>query len=330
MISDYRISLAPMEGIITYIFRRAYVKHYGSMDNYYTPFITSPVPSRRESNETDPLLNDYKGLIPQILTNKSDTFLAIAKQLKSLGYDTVNLNLGCPSGTVVSKHRGSGLLRYPDELLPFLDEIYEKADVGISIKTRIGFEDTTEFEGLLKIFMRFPVKELIVHPRLRTDYYKGPVRMDVFKYCYDIICDSGIPLCYNGDIQTGDDITRVLREYPKLNGVMTGRGILMRPGFVRDYVSSYNNTDSVYDGKCGHDGLITLRAFHDDILNGYIEIMSGEKPVLFKMKEIWSFLGHSFTNPACIIKSIHKTKNLMEYKLTVRQIFENALNRAAD
>lgn len=370
---DYKISLAPMEGIITYIFRNAYVKHFGAMDYYYTPFITSPNLGRRELQEVDPALNPYAGLIPQILTNNSETFLSITKELAGLGYKTYNLNLGCPSGTVVSKHRGSGLLRYPDELAHFLDNIFAGIDGKISIKTRIGYEDESEFKEILEIFKKFPIDELIVHPRLRMDYYKGPLHMNAFSSCYEAFENTDTKLCYNGDLTTGQSIESILAKYPKLSGVMIGRGILMKPNFVSDFVCdrnqkaagimlcdnqfespSYSNTrasglasissnknGSMYqqgvvvpsnsvvvadtDNFCTLDPLTRakIRAFMDDIQSAYVEIMSGEKPVLFKLKEIWSYLGYSFTEPQKVIKMVHKCSHLSEYRVVIDNIFNN-------
>lgn len=311
------ISLAPMEGIITYIFRNAYVKYYGAMDRYYTPFITSPKLGLRDFQEVDPAKNQYSNLIPQVLTNKADTFLEIAGELGDLGYKTINLNLGCPSGTVVGKHRGSGLLRYPDELEAFLDEIYSKANCEISLKTRIGFDDEENLMGnwerILGIYSRYPFSELIIHPRLRSDMYKGPIRGEAFDLAYRRIVGS-IPLTYNGDLLSGSDIDRTISTYPGLDGVMIGRGILRRPWFVKEY------RENIFDSTSR---LTTLRAFHDDIYNGYREIMSGEKPVIFKMKEIWGFMGHGFEESEKVIKMVQKTNNLREYRALVNTIFNN-------
>lgn len=134
---------APMEGITGYVFRNAHHRHFHGIKTYYTPFI-SPNQTRkftpRELNDVRPEHNEGVPVIPQILTNKADDFLWAAGRLKELGYTEVNLNLGCPSGTVVAKKRGSGFLEYPMELDEFLYQVYDGlAKVGkeLSVKTRL-------------------------------------------------------------------------------------------------------------------------------------------------------------------------------------------------
>lgn len=132
------------------------------------------------SNDILPENNEGMRLVPQILTNDAKGFLQTVEKLEDYGYEEVNLNLGCPSKTVVSKNRRSGFLAMPDELDRFLDEIYRGTQVRISIKTRIGKHSPDEFERLLKIYNQYPVEELIIHPRLQQDFYKNTPNLEVF------------------------------------------------------------------------------------------------------------------------------------------------------
>nr|MCR5147756.1 tRNA-dihydrouridine synthase family protein [Eubacterium sp.] len=158
------ISLAPMEGITTYVYRNAINRHFGGIDKFYTPFLTASHLKGRELRDTLPDNNEVETLIPQVLVNDSDLFITIAKQLEDLGYTEVNLNLGCPSGTVTSKGRGAGFLDHTDQLDRFLDEIFNYSPISISIKTRIGMEFISEWEDIADIYSKYPVKELIIHP----------------------------------------------------------------------------------------------------------------------------------------------------------------------
>ena len=158
--------LAPMEGLTGYVYRSAYHKYFPAADRYFTPFITNKKMSSRERNDILPEHNEGMTVIPQILTNQAEDFLSLTKELKEYSYDTVNLNLGCPSGTVVAKRRGSGLLAWPHTLDAFLDEVFSSCDCRISIKTRLGTTDTDEWETLLAIYDKYPLEELIIHPRL--------------------------------------------------------------------------------------------------------------------------------------------------------------------
>ena len=176
--------LAPMEGITGYIYRNAYEKFFHNIDKYFTPFI---VPNQSRSLKTKELRdilpenNQGMNIVPQILTNDSEGFIVTAKKLKQLGYNEVNLNLGCPAGTVVSKNRGSGFLALRDELDRFLEEIYKIEDMKISIKTRIGKDTPEEFYKLIEIYNKYPLEELIIHPRTREDFYGNTPNLEVFK-----------------------------------------------------------------------------------------------------------------------------------------------------
>lgn len=316
--------LAPMEGITTYIFRNAYHRHFGGADKYFTPFLANKGLSSRERNDVLPEHNTGIPLVPQILTNRSEEFLAIAEQLADYGYTTVNLNLGCPSGTVVARKRGSGFLSIPDELDRFLDEIYRKCPLEISIKTRVGMSDLTEWEGLLSIYEKYPVSELIVHPRLQTEGYKGTPHREAYARAKERL---QTPLCYNGDIDSAPARDGLLQEFPQVSAIMIGRGILKRPGLLEELKETeIASTEEVLPPSQGAQAptgtsLETLKAFHDEILEGYIRIMSGDQPTLFKMKDLWTFLSASFVNSEKCLKKIRKANRIGDYRRAVEEVF---------
>lgn len=224
--------LAPLEGITTCIYRRAYHTHYRPMEKYFTPFLvphTKKDFNTREKNDILPAHNPGMNLVPQILTNDAKGFLDTVEKLKGYGYDEVNLNLGCPSKTVVSKGRGSGFLIHTEELNRFLDEIYAKADVKISIKTRIGKFDADEWGELLRIYNQYPLEELIVHPRVQQQFYKGHPDLDAFA---DAVKECKHTLCYNGDIFTTEDMEKLKKRFPEASCIMLGRGILRNPELI--------------------------------------------------------------------------------------------------
>ena len=173
--------LAPMQGLTGYIVRNAFHHHFDYIDKYYTPFI--PAAKRMNAKikrDIDPVNNDGITLIPQAMSIVADEVIDLHRQLAPYGYDEINVNLGCPSGTVVSKKRGSGILAYPDMLDSFLDELYTKADFPVSIKTRVGFNDDELWPKLIEIYSKYPISELTVHPRVQKDFYKNTPRMDDF------------------------------------------------------------------------------------------------------------------------------------------------------
>lgn len=301
---------APLEGISGYIYRNAYEKFFpNNIDKYFTPFI---VPNQSKSLKTKefrdvlPENNNGLNIIPQILTNDSKGFIATCKKLKQLGYDEVNLNLGCPSGTVVSKFRGSGFLAKREELDNFLDEIFKIQDMKISIKTRLGVDSADEFYEIMKIYNKYPMEELIIHPRTRQDFYGNKPNMEMFK---DALKSSKNTICYNGDIFSVKDYEKFIEECPSVDRIMIGRGSLANPGLINEI-----------KGKGVVDKNI-LKEFHDEVCMGYKEILSGDINVLFRMKELWSYMIGMFEDSEKVAKKIKKERMLSEYNVIISRFF---------
>lgn len=296
-----KLLLAPMEGVTTYIYRKILNKYFKGIDTFYTPFLSNTSFSHRELMDVLPDNNQGMHVIPQILANNSDTFLTIASKLKDFGYSEVNLNLGCPSGTVVAKKRGSGMLSDLKLLDTFLNDIYENCDMDISIKTRIGVDSLYEWEDILKIYAKYPIKNLIVHPRLQVEFYKGSVHTDEYNMTTDCL---KCPVFYNGDITSTESFDRIksnLTVAPE--AYMVGRGIIANPNLISELKgTTQDNPKEIF------------RAFHNELLNAYTEVMSGDMPVLFKMKELWAFMGPAMNVDAKVLKKIRKARNLVEYR----------------
>lgn len=307
----YKMELyfAPFEGISGYIYRNALHRHFGQIDKFFLPFI---LPNQfgklsyKEKNDILPEHNEGMTAVPQILTNTSDDFLCTAKILEDYGYDEINLNLGCPSRTVVTKGRGAGFLGEPEKLDRFLDEIFDKITMKVSLKTRIGLYDAEEFDYILDIFNKYPVSELIVHPRLQKDMYKSTPDLETFE---TVLEKSKLSVCYNGDIFTKEDYDKFKERFPNVDKIMLGRGMLINPGLARE-IRTGIKTDKM-----------TLRAFHDEILEEYKKVLFGEKTVLFKMKEFWFYVGDLFIDSGKYIKKIRKSEKIAVYESVVEQLF---------
>lgn len=305
---------APLEGITNYLFRRIHSRHFPGIRKYFAPFI-SPNQSRKvmtkEMKDLLPENNEGLELVPQILTNSSQGFIDTAKKLMQLGYHQVNLNLGCPSGTVVAKHKGAGFLADPDALDRFLDQIFQSTDMEISVKTRLGMADGDEFYRLLDIYNQYPIAELIIHPRIREDYYKFHPRMNYFDYAAD---HSKNILCYNGDLFSCEDCRMFSEKYPQIDRIMAGRGLLMDPGMVWKLTQK--------DAPMGQERE-KIVDFHNELYEAYRQVMSGERSVLFKMKEVWSYMIASFPGNEKNMKKIKKASSLADYEAAVGQIFRS-------
>lgn len=306
-----RYELAPLEGITGTIFRRSFHECFTPFDRCYTPFLT-PTQDRlitaRMWSEIDPAQNEGMELVPQLLCNQADLFIWAAEELQKLDYQEVNLNLGCPSGTVVKKKRGSGLLGETELLERLLDEIYSHCPIPVSIKTRIGLRSEEELSRLLEIYNRYPISCLIVHPRIQADQYKGDIRMSAFA---EVMKTAVAPVCYNGDLFLPEDVEQMQSAYPSLPALMFGRGAIANPGLI-----GYLKT-----GKWAE--LSQVEQFHELLLSRYQAAMPGRKPTLFKMQEVWTYLACMFDAPEKLLKRLRHAQSVPEFDEAAKHILHS-------
>ncbi len=297
---------APMEGVTDEVYRRLHHRYFGGVDRYYMPFI-SPTVHRaltpREAREIPPADSVDFLAVPQILTKVPEDFLWAAGQCRDRGYSEVNLNTGCPSGTVFSKGKGSGMLADPDGLDRFLDAIFEKAPVAVSVKTRLGVTDPEEFPTLLEIFNRYPIAELILHPRVRKDFYKGPVQMDWFRYLTE---NSKNPVCYNGNLCSVREIKEFSTAFPQVHSVMLGRGLTGDPGMLIP----------------GGSKAETIGLFCDELLDTYSDLFGSARNAMFRLKENWTYLLCRFDGSEKLGKKLRKTTDVSEFRRICHEIVD--------
>lgn len=300
-----RYYFAPLEGLTDSIFRALHHKYFPGVDRYYTPFF-SPTVHRaltpREARELPPADTLTYLCVPQLLTKVPEDFIWMAGVCKDLGYEEVNLNLGCPSGTVTGKGKGSGMLRNLEELDRFLDRIFSESALPISIKTRIGFSDPDEFPAILEVYNRYPIRELTIHPRVRTAFYKGSVDMETFRYA---LANSNVPLCYNGNLTSRTQIDAFRQEFPQVQALMIGRGLVGDPGML----SPEGTTPE------------KLEAFYGELLEVYTREFGGSRNAMFRLKENWRHLFCKFEDAEKLAKKLRKTTDVAEYKAITTQIF---------
>ena len=297
---------APMEGLTDSIYRRIHHKYFPGVDRYYMPFISPTVHrslTHKEDRELPLASSEAFVAIPQVLTKVPEDFLWAAQVCADRGYEEVNLNVGCPSGTVVSKGKGSGMLRDPEELDRFLDAVFSASPLPISVKTRLGLENPEDFVKLLEIFNRYPMTELTVHPRVRKDFYKEPVREEWFRYAYE---NSTNKLVYNGNLITKEQCDSIAATYPGVEAVMIGRALIGDPGML-----SENGTDRA-----------TLKAFHDDLVEEYTRVFGSQRNAMFRMKENWSLLYKRFEDADKHWKKLRKTTDYAEFMSISNEIFQ--------
>ena len=295
---------APLEGITTYTYRNTHDEIFGGCDAYFAPFITPTTNERMSLKNLRDILPEHNtvNLKAQILANEADAFLDFERRITRIGYKEVNINLGCPSGTVVKKNRGSGFLKDTDTLDKFLYEIFEKSNLEISIKTRIGFYSPDEFEDILKVYNKYPITELIIHPRIREDYYKNSPDMNAFYLAYKT---SPLKLCYNGDIYNESDYKKIVSGYPNLQSIMIGRGAIKNPAIFRELRGGKPLTTE------------EIIRFSDTLEEKYLTLLQSERYTLNKLKEIWLHMMDNFPDEKKIFKAVKKSSKLSDLKSAV-------------
>lgn len=301
-----------MEEVTGYVFRNTLNSQFGFVDKYFTPFVTpnqNKILKTRDGRELLPEHNEGLNVVIQVFTNDVDHFIQFASYIYELGYKEINLNFGCPSNTVVKKRKGSGILKDLFLMDKFLDGIFNgiSCDIKISVKTRIGILDADEIDDILKIYNRYPLSELIVHPRIQKQFYDGKPDLESFSYFYE---NAKMPLCYNGDIFSLDDFKNIMDKYPKLSSVMIGRGAVIDPGIFTYIKNDLHETADIN----------TLRSFHDSLLELYNQEF-GVNDSMFKMKEFWSYFIRNNHFDIHKLKLINKSKNTYEYNAAVNSIF---------
>lgn len=305
------VDFAPLDGITKAVFRVTWARHFGGVDRFFIPFF-SPTPQHimtpRDLREVAPANNGGLCAIPQIMTRRADDFIWAAQTVADLGYEEVNLNLGCPSGTVTAKGKGSGFLAYPDELDAFFEEVFSKLTVKVSVKTRLGINDPAEFPRLMEIYNRYPITMLTIHPRVRAEKYRGRVHMDVFREAFE---SAKIPICFNGDLQTVEDVRAVEEAFPTLTHVMLGRGPIADPALPRKLRGGSSVT------------VEELEDFLEDLYQGYQEFYGQVEPACQRMKEVWFYLYHLFEDGERLSGKLRRSRSPADYERIQGEFLHN-------
>ena len=293
---------APLEGLTDYIYRRVHRKFFSGVNRYYMPFL-SPTQSHslsgKEKRELPMACDDVPGTVPQILSKVAEDFLWAAGLCAERGYEEVNLNMGCPSGTVTAKGKGAGMLKDLAALRQFLDAIFAASPLPISIKTRIGMTESEEFPAILDLLNDYPIRELTVHPRVGKQFYKGEVDLSAFAYAVEY---SKAPLCYNGDLRTRKDIEALSARFPTVKAVMIGRGLIANPGMLSGVTKAQ------------------LQGFHTELMASYCEAFQSEHNAMCRMKEIWSLMVQSFSDSEKPAKALRKARHFPEFQSITDEI----------
>ena len=315
---ELRLSLGPFQGITDAPFRNVFKKHFGGIDKFYTPFFTGIQKDHAKNlqgEEIDPSVNDVEILTPQILSTDAEEILRFATQCKELGYKEINLNMGCPFPRVANKKRGCGLLPYPEKIQSMLDGVFEKIDMGFSVKCRLGYFNPEEIVPVIDIFNQFPLSELIIHPRIGKQLYKGEADVKRFTELIPLV---KAPLVYNGDIVSVESFKRIKEQVQPVNEFMLGRGLLANP-FLAEEIKAMMECRAPLRSARNDE---RLHAYVLDLYEDRLRHAGGSPKVLGRMKELWSYLMFSFEDPQNIWRKIKKINALKEYEEAVETVFQ--------
>ena len=306
------IDFAPLEGLTDAIYRRVHHATFGGVRQYYMPFVspsTSLSFTSRQQRDISPAANAGVPAVPQILARDAELFLAMTELLRNAGYAEVNLNLGCPSGTVTAKGKGAGMLRDVDGLKRFLDTVFARSPLPVSLKTRIGWEDPDEWPALLSIFIQYPVHAWILHPRTCREQYRGAPH----RACYgEALHAAPFPVIYNGDLFTPEDAGAFLREYPDAPGLMLGRGLAVNPALAQEIAGGEPLA------------LNSLQLFHDRLYYAYLQEWP-EHAVVGRMHGIMAYLSQAVSCPDQARKRLRKATSVTAYGDAAAQLFRESV-----
>lgn len=304
--------VAPMEGLTDRVWRQAHQKWFGwagAPAKYYAPFLSPPenrVLIKKKMAELAPEANPGAPVVPQLLAKDGALAAWMVGQLRQLGYTEVNLNFGCPSGTVTAKGKGSGMLRDLDKLDAFLAALFAEAEGPLTVKTRLGVEKPEEFAAVLEIYNRYPIAELTIHPRVMRQQYRGIADREAFAKA---LPECKMPVCYNGDLTTVGQLRALEADFPTVQSLMVGRGIIADPALFRQALGGPAATKE------------ELRGYLDDLYHGYTALFGSAGCAISRMKGHWFYLIHRFEGSERLEKQLRKLREPWEYETVVNQIF---------
>jgi len=306
-----KLYLAPLQGLTDWIFRESFYEHIGRFDKSFAPFIrvqNGEFYRPSQCNDILPEHNTFQKPVPQFLGNDAASFKRFEELCVEHQYSEVNINMGCPFVKVVNKGMGAGMLSHPDRVASFLKSVFASTKLDISVKCRLGQDHVTEFEQLIPVFNNFPLTEIIVHPRVAKQMYKGEVNVEAFA---GFASQLNHPVCYNGDIESSSDVEKIKALAPQITGIMLGRGILKNPFLLAD-IKGQILTHS--------EKVSMLRSFHVSLMERCKEKYAGDLNLLRRLEELWEYHAEGFEDGRKIFKQIKKCNTLAKYEAVLFKV----------
>jgi tRNA-dihydrouridine synthase B len=301
------ISLAPFQGITDFRFRRVFFQVFPGYDKAYAPFIKAIAGPFSASHLRDLLDPPPEGvaIVPQVICNEAEALAGTAARVADLGYGEINVNMGCPFPMVANKKRGSGILPHPDLIDRMLDGALPRCPVPVSVKLRLGRFAAEEMLAVLGVLNRYPLEEIVLHPRTGVQLYGGSADLGRFG---EFLSLSRIPVAYNGDILSREDWAERAKTFPSVKHWCLGRGALRNPFLAAEIRG---------EAPAGAERIAAVARFHDAYYGIQVERIGRNKQLLDIMKAVWQYLAHSLPEPEEFLLEVRRVKTVDRYRAAV-------------
>lgn len=276
-----KIYSAPLQGFTEAVWRNVHAAVFGGIDGYYTPFLRFEHGEIRNKDVRDIECknNTAPNLVPQIIAATPEEMRPLLELLADEGYGCADINMGCSFPLQMRKKHGAGLLPYHDMVAAVMEETKRWPGFTFSVKMRLGCNSKDEWKELMPIFNDCQLLHITMHPRLGVEQYKKDVDLDAFAEFYDACSHQ---LIYNGDICSLDDVQRIEQRFPRLKGIMLGRGLIANPALGLEY-SKGCELDNGEKARL-------VQQMHDAMLLELTPRLQGNTQFLSKMKPYWEYL----------------------------------------
>ena len=303
------IHFAPLQGYTDDVYRRLHHELIGGIDTYYTPFVRMEAGSVRSKDMRDirPEFNEGVPVVPQIIIKSMKEFDYLVKVLEDKGYQRIDINMGCPFPMQAKHGRGSGLLAHTDIVQEMAGAIIDMKHLSFSVKMRLGWENADEWKPVLNILNEIPLHQVTLHPRIGIQQYKGTIHMEAWEEFY-ATCKH--PLIYNGDVTSLENIRTLEEKYPKLAGIMIGRGLLARPSLAAEYTTGKELSSDMRKRL--------LHNMHDRLKAHYETTVNSEAQLHARLRLFWEYMEEELGRK--VYKKIMKAGNLKNYLVAIREV----------
>lgn len=234
--------LAPMADVTDLAQRQMLVK-YGKPDVLYTEFVSADGLASEKGREV--LIKDLRfnknehPIVAQIFGAKTENIKKAAELMKKLGFDGIDINMGCPDKAIIKQGAGSALMKNPKLAREIIRAAKEGAgDIPVSVKTRIGFNKNEIETWLLELLAEKPAA-ITIHGRTKKEMSEVPAHWDAIKRAKEIASGSEVLIIGNGDVESLEDGNKKAKE-ANIDGVMVGRGIFGNPWFFNPKIKIEN------------------------------------------------------------------------------------------